>query len=161
MPNPVQAQSVLHSTFVLERSYHVSPEEVYSAFSDPAKKRRWYAQAKSHDVEEYSMDFRVGGTDRGRYRFTENSPFPGVILTNVSHYLDIVPNRRIVFAYCMTMHDHRFSASLSTVDLVPTSTGTDLIFTEQGAFFENSDGPEMRKDGWSKLLDSLGRELKS
>jgi len=43
-----------------------------------------------------------------------------------------------------------------TFELVPTDQGTDLILTHQGAFFEGSDGPEMREEGWNKLMDKLG-----
>jgi hypothetical protein len=45
------------------------------------------------------------------------------------------------------------------VELLPTKPGTDLIFTEQAAFFEGSDGPQLREDGWHKLLEHLAREL--
>ena len=69
-------------------------------FSESAMKCRWFAEGKSHDVEEYQSDFRVGGADRARYRFKEGSLFPGVVLTNEGSYLDIVPNRRIVTGEC-------------------------------------------------------------
>jgi len=42
---------------------------------------------------------------------------------------------------------------------LPTERGTDLIFTDQGAYFEGADGPKMREEGWSKLLDGLAKEL--
>jgi hypothetical protein len=42
---------------------------------------------------------------------------------------------------------------------LPSDTGTDLIFTEQSAFFENADGPEWRKQGWTSLLNKLAEAL--
>jgi len=54
-----------------------------------------------------------------------------------------------------------FSAALATVELIKTDQGTDLILTHQGAYFENADGPEMRKGGWNDLLDRLGKVLSS
>jgi uncharacterized protein YndB with AHSA1/START domain len=133
---------------------------VFAAFADPAKKRRWFAEgAKSHDVEEFEMDFRVGGSEHARYRFKEGTPFPGTALTNDGSYQDIVPNRRVVIAHNMALGDKRISASLVTFELLPTEKGTALIFTHQAAFFEGSDGPEMREDGWRKLLDQLAKEL--
>jgi hypothetical protein len=42
---------------------------------------------------------------------------------------------------------------------VPAEQGTELIFTEQAAFFEGADGPQMREEGWRKLLESLAQEL--
>jgi uncharacterized protein YndB with AHSA1/START domain len=155
MPSP----TTVHSTFVIERSYPAKPERVFAAFADPAKKRQWFAVAEGHDLEEFSSDFKVGGSERARYRLNANSPFPGVELASDGTYQDIVPNRRIVTASSMAMAGHIFSSSLVTIELLPTAEGTDLICTHQGAFFENSDGPERREGGWRKLLDSLGKNL--
>lgn len=74
-------------------------------------------------------------------------------------YRDIVPNRRIVIAYTMTLGAHRISSSHATVEFVPSGQGTDLIFTEQAAFFEGADGPKIREEGWRKLLDQLAMTL--
>jgi uncharacterized protein YndB with AHSA1/START domain len=109
---------------------------------------------------EFEMDFRPGGRDRALYRFGPESPFPGMPVLNETVYQDIVPDRRIVLAYSMTLGDRRISASLATFELAPAADGgTDLVFTEQGAFFEGADGPTMREDGWRKLLDRLAAEL--
>jgi uncharacterized protein YndB with AHSA1/START domain len=155
----MEERSVTHSTFVIERSYATTPEHVFAAFADPARKRRWVAEDRGMDVEEFEMDFRVGGRERARYRFKEGTPFPGISLANDTSYQDIVPNRRVVVAYTMTLGDKRISASLATFELLPTDRGTDLIFTEQGAFFEGADGPQMREGGWRKLLEKLACEL--
>ena len=155
----MEEQSVIHSTFVIERSYPKPPERVFSAFADPAKKRRWFAEGASHEVEEFEMDFRVGGTELARYRFKAGTPFPGVGLTHEGSYQDIVPNRRVVAASTMTFGDKRISASLVTVEFLATDKGTDLICTHQGAFFEGADGPQIREAGWRQLFEQLAKEL--
>ncbi len=154
-------QNVVHNTFVIERSYPVSPERVFAAFADPAKKRRWYGESRGHDVEQFDLDFRVGGTEQVRYRFKEGTPFPGMEITNEGKYHDIVPNQRIVQASSMALEGRRFSVSLVTIELLPNEQGTDLICTHQGAFFEGADGPEMRQAGWRQLLEKLATELSS
>jgi uncharacterized protein YndB with AHSA1/START domain len=152
-------QTVVHNTFVIERSYPHPVEKVFAAFADPAKKRRWFAEGGGTDVEKFEMEFRVGGTERTQYRFKEGTPFPGVELTNVGSYHDIVDNKRIVTASTMALGGRRISTSLVTIELLPTESGTDLICTHQGAFFEGADGPQMREQGWQKLFGQLAVEL--
>lgn len=152
--------SVVHSTFVLERSFPQPPERVYTAFSDPVKKRRWFAEGEhKNKVEEFSMEFRAGGEERLRYRMGEDTPFPGVELINEGRFHDIVPNRRIVTAMTMCLGGRCISVALATIELLPTPTGTDLLFTHQGAYFEGSGGPQLREQGWRVLFNALEREL--
>ena len=155
----MEQQSVIHSTFVIERSFGKPPERVFLAFADAAKKRRWFADPETSEIEEFGMDFRVGGTERLRYRFKEGTPLKGQELTNEGRFLEIVPERRIVTASTMALGEKRISASLVTIELMPTDKGTDLICTHQGAFFEGADGPKMREAGWRTLLDKLTAEL--
>jgi uncharacterized protein YndB with AHSA1/START domain len=159
-------QPVLHHTFVIERRYAQSPARVFAAFADPAKKRRWmggesdpsHATREAHGptfvVDSHTCDFRVEGVERWRFRAN------GMPMTNDTFYLDIVPDRRIVFAYTMAAGDTRFSSSHTTVELVPDGTGTKLIFTEQGAYFDNkADSAADREHGTRGLLDALATEL--
>jgi uncharacterized protein YndB with AHSA1/START domain len=152
--------NVAHSTFVIERKYPAAPQQVFRALSDPARKRRWFAEGEGFEVDSFEMDFRVGGFERARFRFKEGTPVPpGTPCANDTVYLDIINNERIVIAYTMTVGGNRMSSSQSTFELVPDGTGTKLVFTEQAAFFANADGPQMREQGWRALLEQLAREL--
>ena len=156
----MEKQAVTHHTYVIERSYPTTPERVFAAFSDPAKKRRWYAAGgSSSDVEEFEMDFRVGGNERTLRRFKPGSPFPGVALINLTNYQDIVPGQRVVIAYTMALGEKRISASLATFEFSPTEAGAKLTFTEQAAFFEGADGPQMREQGWRIIFENLATDL--
>ncbi|MEP6717331.1 MAG: SRPBCC family protein [Terriglobia bacterium] len=154
-------QSVIHSTFVLERSFLKTPEQVFAAFADPALKRRWFSDSDTHDVEKFTLDFRVGGAEQLAYRFREGTPFSGAVLVSEGIHLDIVPNQRIVSASTMAVNGSRISASLVTCEFLATDSGTDLICAHQGAFFEGSDGPEIREAGWRSLLEKLAKQLSS
>jgi uncharacterized protein YndB with AHSA1/START domain len=155
----MKEQSVVHSTFVLERSYPKPPENVFAAFSDPDKKRRWFGSDDHSQLEQFTMDFREGGSERQYYRFKEGTPFPGIELRNETQYQDIVPNQRIVTSSAMTFGGRRISVSLVTFEFLETAAGTDLICTHQAAFFEGADGPEIREAGWKTLFDRLAKEL--
>lgn len=155
----MEQQAVVHNTIVIDRAYPVSPERVFAAFADPAKKRRWFVEGESHEIESYDMDFRVGGKEHYASRFKEGTPVAGLRLKSENIFRDIVPNRRIIFTSTMAMEGKCFSISLGTVELLPTEKGTDLILTFQSAFLEGADGPEMREAGWRGLLEKLGKEL--
>lgn len=151
--------AAVHSTFVVERSFPKPPDKVFDAFADPAKKRRWFAEGRAHDIVAFEMDFCVDGVERFTYRFREGTPFPGVVVDNRNRFQDIAPNRRIVISQAMDFANRRVSATLVTIELVSTEKGTDLICTHQGVFFEGSGGPELRQQGWITLFERLAREL--
>jgi uncharacterized protein YndB with AHSA1/START domain len=156
-PETIQSM-VLHDTYSIERSFSAAPSRVFLAFADPAAKRRWFGGQK--EIEEVSLDFRVGGREVLRSRI-QGGPLAGAAMQNDTVYLDIERDRRIVFAYTMTIGERHISASLATVELAPTAGGTRLTFTEQIAFFEGADGRERREAGWRSLLDRLTEELRS
>jgi len=151
-------QSVVHSTFVIERSYPQPPERVFGAFAQPARKRRWYAEG-DHEIQEFEMEFRVGGTERFRYRFKEGHPIAGSEIVNESGYQDIVPEKRIVMTGKMSLNGKPISITVVTLEFLSSGTGTGLVLTNQGAFIDFPGGPAMIEQGWRALLDRLGKEL--
>ncbi len=156
MPQP----TVIHDTFVIERSFQAPPDRVFAALADPAAKRRWFVEGgQGHDAEEYELDFRVGGHERAQYRFKQGTPFPGVAFVAEGVHVDIVPGKRVVIAATMTVGGNRISAALVTFEILPNGGGADLILTHQGAFFEGSDGPRIREGGWKALVDRLAVDL--
>ncbi|WP_308637433.1 SRPBCC family protein [Paenibacillus silvisoli] len=138
---------VNHATFVVERTYAASPERVYQAWADPAAKSKWFSKPES-------FEFRVGGRE-----YSSGGPPEGPIFTFDACYQEIVPEQRIVYSYTLDADDTRISASLTTVELIASDGGTKLIFTEQGAFFDGHDTPEIREHGTNEMLNALGKSL--
>jgi uncharacterized protein YndB with AHSA1/START domain len=146
---------VVHATCVLERSFSKSPAVVFAALSDPHKVRQWMGGGEHSALLEFHCEFMEGGRQTLKYRMGPETPIAGAILTNEVRFQHIVSAERIVTASTMKMGDRIFSASQVTFEMVPTRIGTDLVITHQGAFFEGSDGPAMREQGWNALADKI------
>ena len=147
--------TVEHARFTIDRRFDCPPQFVFGAFADPAAKRKWFVESEGWTIDGYEADFRVGGFERSRFRFGDGPP-----IGNETVYLDIVPERRIIFAYSMTMSGTPFSASLSTIRFTPEGSGTRLAYTEQAAFLDGKDRAEDREAGCRGLLEALAAHLK-
>ncbi|MDD9270798.1 SRPBCC family protein [Paenibacillus sp. GCM10023248] len=138
---------VKHATFVVERTYAASLGKVYSAWSDQAEKSKWFSKPEI-------FEFRVGGRE-----YSSGGPPEGPVFTYDASYQEIVNEQRIVYTYTLDAGDTRISASLTTIEFFQVEGGTKLVFTEQGAFFDGHDTPEIREHGTKEMLDALGKSL--
>jgi uncharacterized protein YndB with AHSA1/START domain len=134
--------------------FDATPAQVYAAWATTEAKATWFGCDPNCETLDYSLDFRPGGREQGSFRFGGGS-----VHTNETVYLDIVPDQRIVFAYTIALDGVRISASLTTVEIEPKGKRTRLLLTEQAAFLDGYDKPEMRQSGWGSLLDALGARL--
>jgi uncharacterized protein YndB with AHSA1/START domain len=140
-----------HASFSIEKTYDAKPARVFRAFADADIKKQWF---KGGDELEYSLDFRVGGREVNKGRFHD-----GPVHSFIATYYDIVENERIVTAYEMYLDDDRISVSIGTTELEAHGDKTKLVYTEQGAFLDGFDKPEMRERGTVGLLETLGEFL--
>lgn len=146
--------SVTHTDFTIERRYGCSPQQTFSAFSEPELKRQWFANPAKLPDAEWELDFRVGGGE-----INTGGPPDGPRHVFRSRFHDIVEAERIVFAYDLLIGDRLVSVSLTTIEFFADGEGTRLVFTEQGAFLDDLDDPTGREHGTGKLLDALERFL--
>jgi uncharacterized protein YndB with AHSA1/START domain len=152
------SHSVVHGTFVLERTYEATVERVWRAFTNEEAKRRWFAGPPGRCEElERHMDVRVGGRERLKGRWES-----GLVSTFDAIYHDVVPNERLIYSYEMHLDDKKISVSLATIQLKSVSERkTTLTVTEQGAFLDGYDDSGSREEGTGHLLDALGASLQA
>lgn len=154
----MSSHSVTHNTFAIERSYPVTPAQVFAAFADAEAKTQWTNPPDEEPVGDTAgyleFDFRVGG--RERFGFTESD---GRKMAYDALYYDIVPERRIVYSYEMFADGARISVSVATIEFVKDATGTALTWTEQGAYLDGLDQPALREGGTAWMLDNMAEHV--
>ena len=150
--------ATIHSTFVIERNFPWRPARVFSGFSQPALKRRWYVEG-DHEILDFHMDFRMGGIERFRYRFNAGHPIAGSEIDNESTFQDIADENRIVMTTRMSLNGKPIAVMLATFEFLPSENGTDLTLTHQATYIDWPDGAKMVEVGWGQLIDRLQKHL--
>lgn len=144
-------EAIVHTEFTVERQLKTSPRHAFRFWSEAELKSRWSECHADWTVLEDRFEFRVGGTERKRWRMPD-----GQELTFTAHYLDIVPAQRIIYAYEMSFAGQRLSASLVTVTFNPLGGGTQMTFTEQAVILEGGvDARQQRLMGTEEGMDRL------
>jgi uncharacterized protein YndB with AHSA1/START domain len=149
------ATSVQHGDFTIERILDAPPSLVFKAWSDKTAKAKWFGGRSDWDVQVREMDFRVGGEETLTGKWAN-----GTISEFKARYFDIVPERRLVYAYDMFLNGKKLSVSLATIQIVPEDKKTRMIVTEQGAFLDGYDDAGSRERGTIELMDRLVESLK-
>ena len=152
-------ETVAFGTFTLERTFAKPPSTVFAAWASRDAKNEWFGEGDDFlaSVDEYRLDFRVGGQERLLGRLEES----GNTFDYTSIYGDIVDGQRIVAMYDVLINGRRISVSLLTVEFqgVDGGAGTHLVMTEQGAFLDGLETNEQRIVGARESLDNLERHL--
>ena len=145
------AEPIEHTHFTIERRFSTSPRHAYRFWSDATLKSRWNSCHPDWTVVEDIFDFCVGGKEQKRWRTGE-----GQDQTFTAHYLDIVPDHRIIYAYEMSFAGKRLSASLVTIILTPSGEKTRMVYTEQVAILDGGlDARQQRLLGTEQGIDRL------
>ena len=146
-----------HTSFVVGRELSTSLRHAFRFWSEAELKARWSGCHPDWLVLEDGFDFRVGGTEAKRWRTPK-----GDEQTFHAHYLDIVPERRIIYAYEMSFAGTRLSASLVTVTFEKAGRKTKITFTEQVAILAGGTAArDQRLAGTEEGLDRLVEVVES
>jgi uncharacterized protein YndB with AHSA1/START domain len=153
-------RSVLHDTFVVERTYPAAPDRVFAAFATKEAKEAWGdtgdLSEPGPDAGPGEFDFRVGGHERFGFGYQ------GVSYRYDARYYEITPGQRLIYSYEMYADGVRISVSVATIEFAPAGAGTTLTWTEQGAYLDGFNGGEessLRQGGTEEMLDGLAKYL--
>ena len=141
------------ATIVLERTYQAPLERVFSEFADPVARARWSAPSNDELVYD-EADFQIGGKDMFRCGPKGDLKFRGE-----THYLDIVPNARVVSSETVAVDGQRLAVALTTLDFKPTKDGTLLTVTIQVVSFVGPDMIRSYESGNRSALKNLTLHL--
>ncbi len=138
---------------VLEREIEVSPEAVWSAWTEPAKIVKWFTPAPWKTVSA-ELDLRPGGFLRFVMESPEGDQFP-----NEGCYLEVVPNRKLVWTDTMTQGYRPSSEPFFTAILLlePIAGGTRYVaIARHGSVETLKKHEEMGfHSGWGAALDQM------
>lgn len=149
-----ESAATQHATFVIDRTFDAPVARVFKAFSDQEAKARWFTGGAKWKPIERAFDFRVGGKE------TAVGEWDGGAVTDFrATYYDIIPNRRIIYAYDMYHSGRHLSVSLATIEFAADGNHTRMKLTEQGAFLDGYDDAGSRERGTVELMNRVAETL--
>jgi len=101
------------------------------------------------DSESIKLDFRVGG----KYRID----FKQYEISNLGEFLEIVPDKKIVFSWCSSFDQPLTPDTKVTIDLFPDGNKTRLLLVHTG--FKSESVRASHQGGWESGLTDFTNEL--
>jgi uncharacterized protein YndB with AHSA1/START domain len=147
-----EASATVVPALVLSRTYDVSPEHVYDAWTDPQAAAKFLGPGNVKAVD-IKMDVRVGGS-YSLVMVLENGerlPVRGV-------YRDVQRPKRLSMTWRWEEdnpaeeHD-----TLLTLDFLDRGGKTEFVLTHEQ--FASAESRSNHEEGWNAILDELGRTL--
>jgi uncharacterized protein YndB with AHSA1/START domain len=137
-------------TLRIERTFQAPAEAVFAAFTTEEVIRRWWQAELGWETTEAEVDLRVGGV----VRVVMRDPSKDVDYGGGGHYTEIDPPTRLAFTWIWDGHPRR---TLIEIDFEERDGGTKVTFTHSSLWDEEA--VRDHEDGWTKLFNSLEREL--
>jgi uncharacterized protein YndB with AHSA1/START domain len=141
----MDARTPTKPSLTLKRRLKASPAEVFAAWTDPEKVKRWMGPGAVTETHAEN-DARVGG----RYRWVAKSP-DGEVHDVGGTYREVVANEKLVFTWAWKSTPER--ESVVTVLLRPDGDGTLLTVIHEQLFDEETRDRHQR--GWNGAIDKL------
>ena len=143
-----------HDTIIIKTDFKCSVEKLFKALTNEDTKKLWYNKDdKAHDLIEFSSDMQVGGKEFCAIVLNEKTPVPGMRIDMFAECMAREDNKTLVLSSRMESQGMLLSLSTETFQFSSNGDGASLEFICQGTFFENSDGPHIRRQGWESTFE--------
>ena len=136
-------------TLTVVHRYTSPPEQVFDAWLDPKRARRFAFATPTGEMIKAEIDARVGG----KFNFTDRRPDMGDV-AHVGEYLVIDRPRRLKFSFAVPQFDAR--QTYVTLDFRAVDGGCELTLTHEGVLPEWA---ENTPKGWEMILGNLESAL--
>lgn len=138
---------------VLTRLVDVSAEKLYRCWTEPALLTQWFAPAP-WTTPSAQLDVRAGGASLVTMRSPE-----GVDMPNPGMYLEVVPNRKLVFTDAFSEGWYPAGAPFMVVELTFTPEGDKTRYTARARHW-TKEATEQHvamgfHEGWGVCTDQL------
>ena len=137
-------------TLRLQRTYRAPIEAVFEAWTSEEVIRRWWELERGWGTTEAELDLRVGGA----VHVVMRDPVKDIEYGGGGTFTEIEPPTRLAFTWIWDGDTRR---TLIEIDLEEADGATMVRFTQRDLWDEEA--LRSHEDGWSRVLDNLGREL--
>lgn len=93
---PLSTTSAVGRDLILTRDFDARPDKLYRAWTEPALLTQWFTPAP-WTTPKAELDVRAGGSSVVTMRRPDGTEFP-----NCGVFLEVIPNRRLVFTDAYT-----------------------------------------------------------
>lgn len=153
MSKKIEIQPESDRELVICRLINAAPEKVFRAWTEPELLKQWFAP-KPWTTSLAEVDLRVGGTSFIVMKSPTGEEFP-----NPGVYLEIVPNKKLVFTNAYTKAWEPSERPFITIILTFEELDGKTKYTARALHWSQSDKNEHNKmrfhEGWSLCADQL------
>lgn len=138
--------SIEQGTVDISKTFPVPAAAVFAAWSGEAAQRAWGDPGPDWQMRFERFRFTVGESDICHF---------GPSYLNENRYLEILPEKRIVYASLLRTAGTLTFAGTVTVMFEQVKDGTRMRLVEHGVYFDGHDKVDDHDEGWRSMLEAM------
>lgn len=147
--------SIEQGTVDIGKTFAAPVAAAFAAWSGEAAQKVWGDPGPDWQMRFERFRFTVGESDICHF-----GPRGGPAYLNENRYLEIVPEKRIVYASLLRADGALTFAGTVVVTFAPAEGGTRMRLIEQGTYFDGRDRVEDHREGWRSMLEAMDAYLR-